>query len=99
MDEELKSWGVNYSQAVNYIQSYVCSDCDFDYLNFQRGGYYKHIVGFSPDPPFQPVNSNSVGLVIVECPNCFTKCWFHIDKIGLSLCKDKCLNWPKTPEK
>lgn len=73
-----KSWGVGI-EGVPCSKSWRCLNCGFD---FDRGGRLlgSAVVGFSKEKwsisgPFE-----RLGGIIMECPNCFEKIWFHVDK-------------------
>ena len=39
----------------------------------------KSIVGFDVDPPHgSRVNLGSIGALVIECPQCYEKFWFHV---------------------
>lgn len=73
--------------------------------------WHRHIVGFTTDcPPSQTLAlkmfgfgydvKERLGAVIIECPQCFSKFWFHLTEDGLEYCKKWCPQWPGyQPEK
>lgn len=84
-------WGVSWSQAFYYSADYVCQ-CGW---NFMGVGLHKvqHIVGFSRSCPISG-SKPSAGVVIVECPHCFEKFWFHAGISWLRVIM-KSKHWPK----
>lgn len=57
--------------------------------------YWQHVVGFSPEQPITSARKDvCIGILIVECPGCYKKYWFHAverdREIGMQLGK-----WPK----
>lgn len=59
----------NYNSSV-----YICPYCSADFIKESKnlGSLPINIIGFS--------ESNSGLMAIVECPNCFSKFYFHADK-------------------
>ena len=94
MSQELRSWGVTWSPDIKYSPNYRCPNCDESYMSDRRREEY--IIGFSVDQPFvssQMINT-VIGILIIECPGCFSKFWFHLIDLQLDRCVRLCPRWP-----
>lgn len=80
MAEEFKSWGVNiYNNGVRYSKGLNCPQCGWDWWDELPEESGKYIVGFSINPLFLSFSTDHmVGALIIECPRCFPKFWFHV---------------------
>jgi len=79
VNEEVKidAWGQKYDDSISYAPSHSCPTCG---IKFYGDNFAIYIVGFSP---IAPTPKRDLGMVIMECPKCFAKFWFHfypIDK-------------------
>lgn len=103
MAKKVMSWGVQSDQAVRSRNW----DCPNDCIRLQNistydPGFYKIVVGFDTDPPFSDHASIEYiqacpGAVIIECPKCFEKFYFHVMRSTVHGLMDYCPNWPNTP--
>ena len=88
---EFKSWGERYSPSLYHAMDLAC-ECGhwgFDFIM-----KIDQVVGFSLDGP--PSSSGlDIGIVIVECPLCFSKFWFHVREILADKMRHFCSKWPK----
>lgn len=86
----LKSWGVQYNPSMYHALDLSCV-CGWSAL---LNRYHDHVVGFTLD--VSPVCEIGAGIIVLECPRCFTKFWFHIRRSSfVETLRDLCSNWPK----
>lgn len=73
-----ESWGASI-EGVPCSKGWDCLNCGF---KFDRGHKLlgSAVVGFSRDKWSISGPYERLGGVIMECPNCFEKVWFHVDK-------------------
>ncbi|MBI4155800.1 MAG: hypothetical protein HY507_01035 [Candidatus Zambryskibacteria bacterium] len=96
---EIQSWGVSYNPAMTHAMDYECK-CGWSWIQaamaHSQGNRYEQIVGFDTNQPFQTARAAySIGIVIIECPRCFRKFWFHIELEKADTYRDLCIHWPK----
>ena len=93
---ELRSWGESYTQAVEHSASSHCPKCYWaphSQIKPIRGrgiinhGWFAHILGFSLETPGS-CREGRMGSFIIECPNCFTKYFFHASLDSIRFCKE-----------
>ena len=86
---EIKSWGVALNDSIPRAAGWDCQnkDCGWKCAVLYRY-WYDNIVGYEHD------SCTGEGKVIIECPCCFEKFWFHFDAKECHL-PQKCPNWPK----
>lgn len=95
MPIEIRSWGKQYHQGIRYAPDYGCPKCGWPHPMFP-GGFEKvlaHIVGYTD----ASTAKQQCGGIVVECPKCFTKFWFHL-KESLPLHEEiesHCEKWPR----
>lgn len=91
-----KSWGVSPLKAEISRTDYKCpgKDCGWSIMST---GSKKHAVGYSTDPPYpsRAGGKEPKGCLVLECPHCFTRFWFHIDLARINLWQTNCENWPE----
>ncbi len=85
-------WGTFYTPDIRYAGGWQCLDCNYD---FGYPNSVKVVIGFSTDSPKFTGNDKMVGIVIVECPKCFEKFWFHITEDLYECLQELAPNWPK----
>ena len=77
--EELRSWGVPLTEDVPKSKDFKCLDCRWEcwIMNALKNGW---VIGFDSDLSHGRVSTRNhvVGQVIIECPRCFLRFWFHI---------------------
>jgi hypothetical protein len=81
----IRSWGVVWNESIPRASAWYCLNCGWQCL---VGGFnwYKYVIGFDSGPYGHPK-------IIIECPECFEKFWFHCQDFVDSLMRD-CPNWP-----
>jgi hypothetical protein len=73
-----KSWGVHFTNDIDYAGNFRCQECDWPGSSACWHKTDKHIIGFSKD--FNPTDSmQKFGKLIIKCPRCHEKFWFHIN--------------------
>ncbi len=82
---ELNSWGVLWNESVPYASDWCCQHCGWECL-VGKFDWYKFIVGFDAGTWTPPK-------IVIECPECFEKFWFHCGGLIDSL-ERFCPNWP-----
>ena len=98
-DISLRSWGVVYNSNISYSRGYECLYCGWELYKSAKNGNKAlviNIIGFSTDSPFRTTKENVVGVVIIECPECFEKFCFHATADLVKLAKQHCERWPKS---
>jgi hypothetical protein len=89
------SWGVTWTYAIPHSIDHDCEGCGK--WSFSGGAQedINRIVGFeyAPEPGFM---SEKVGKLIVECPKCGSKFWWHIRIDTVTVLRDRglCPQWP-----
>ena len=86
-------WGESYKQYINYAAHLCCPKCQK--LEKVRGNkrWFEAVIGFSETKPRQ--SSEGIGILIFECPHCYTKFWTHLTPAGIWDCMCFCAQWPK----
>lgn len=83
--QKFKPWGIQVSHpGVVYSGPWNCPECYWD-LEGLSPKWEKFIVGFSTNVPPNPhrteenrIKDGYIGGIVVECPKCSQKFWFHI---------------------
>jgi hypothetical protein len=90
LEPEYKAWGIAYNPAFQRAPDYQCQNCGWEFVSpyIRREITFAAMVGFSPDMPTHPNKPKCVGILILECPDCFEKFWFHTTKEWLELLED-----------
>ena len=78
-----RSWGLSWNESFCRTIDWECRQCGWSYFSHNRVERAKYVVGFSTNQPFPSGQIGIVGILIVECPNCFSKFWFHIPEDNL----------------
>jgi hypothetical protein len=91
---KVKGWGVAPpSSAMSYCEDRLCPECG-EFIFGQPG---KIVVGFANDQPWQRRTDDfgniRDGVIVLECPKCYAKCWCHITEFVSSFIS-LCDNWP-----
>jgi len=95
----LHSWGVVYQESICYSRGYECLYCGWELYKAAKEGnvaIVKNIVGFSTNIPLRTTKENVIGIVILECPQCFEKFCFHATTDYVELARQYCERWPKS---
>jgi hypothetical protein len=82
----LRPWGVVWNESIPYAKNWRCQFCAWECV-LGKTDWYKYVVGFEFD-------QNNRERIILECPQCFEKFWFHCDAEGFGL-TEICQNWPQ----
>jgi hypothetical protein len=64
----LRSWGVVYQSGIRRSNDHECQNCEKSLFGSD------HLVGFD----YSPEGSEKIGKLIVECPDCGERFWWHI---------------------
>lgn len=83
---EISSWGKTLPQGAK--RSGELGGCPYcghnygdmivSYWGIPDTQLLKQVIGFSTNYPVS--KAHSVGVVVIECPKCFEKSWFHVEK-------------------
>lgn len=100
MENEYKTWGVKYqphNPDISHSLDFECLECGWKYslAGLKR---YDSIVGFHllDVPEFGFLRSTKkIGILIVECPECFSKFWVHAMEDSAKYAKEYSSKWPK----
>jgi len=97
----IKSWGEPYIAGMEHSSDANCSNpsCDWKLTKWSHidgsalpQGWCTYIIGFSIEVP-RSMRSSKVGGLIIECPKCFTKYFYHVRIDSIEMCKIKG-KWP-----
>ncbi|MDP3800504.1 MAG: hypothetical protein Q8Q90_03745 [bacterium] len=95
----LKAWGVPYNPAFERTPDQKCPECDWSFIvskTIEESRKKKEsVIGFSMELPFPSVQDSVVGIIILECPQCFTIFWLHITQGYAKALANICDKWPK----
>jgi len=92
---ELRSWGFDQIETIPHSDAWTCPypNCGKDGMG--DADWEEYLVGFRASDN-QPSDYNDrAGELILECPNCLRRYWFHTT---LSLAQDMSMlssKWPK----
>ncbi len=90
---ELKSWGVVWTEAIPYSARWECKNPECYWRPTLGMRLYDHMVGFAHEPIVKR-DQSIAGKMIVECPRCFEKFWFHVHDMNVEdMMVSK--NWPR----
>ena len=93
-----KAWGKN-PHHFKQSNDYNCPDCDtYIFSGAGSNPWPERLVGFHPDSITLTRRSKVVGVMVVECIECFTPCWFHVTQENVDIAKEFCPRWPKSQE-
>jgi len=94
IQKELHQWGQTYHQAIPHSPGLCCPECGGVRFGWGRNKeWYQSIVGFSFELPTSKMGA--AGIIILECPQCFSKFWVHILYESFRIVRDVSPNWPK----
>ena len=100
-DQEFKAWGQLYRPGIKRGDGSVCPECGWDMheSTAQLPSRLKAIIGFSLEQPATTraflSDVKRIGIIIIECPECFEKFWYHCTAEGYKIKKQLCSQWPK----
>ncbi len=90
-----QSWGVFYTSEIPQSKDWRCLECGWSFYDYEPTlDKYRFVVGFSTEMPCYSTQYGIVGILIVECPKCFSKFFFHVQGLLLDMVVDNCPNWP-----
>ena len=83
---ELTDWGQKLPQGAKRCGGLgTCPECGYEYGDMivdwhglPNSFLLQQVIGFSRHCPIS--KANSVGVVVIECPKCFQKSWFHVEE-------------------
>lgn len=90
--QTFRSWGECWSDAYPWAEDWRCPNCRWAYHSVYEKSC---VIGFKSELSRGAFGSKKIGTVTVECPNCFTKFWFHVDECSVIPIRMNCPNWPK----
>ncbi len=86
------SWGL-FEESANRSRDWGCPNCDWRDLGTVL---FRQVVGFRAHTPYEDsLGTVKMGLLIIECPRCFEKYFFHVDKNFAQRVAARCYQWPK----
>lgn len=98
-ENRIVPWGESYNPAMKMSRGLGCPTCGWSFATLgEQLEKFKSIVGFSDQMPFETRGlgvRKLIGIIIIECPECFEKYCFHTDAAFARTCMDYCDNWPK----
>ncbi len=78
------TFGFEYNASIPYSSSWGCPHCQhFSIVGEEFGRMTKCVVGISEENVPTELHSDEFGnnfIVIIECPKCFKKFWFHVNE-------------------
>lgn len=83
----MDAWGEQWHPGISRSKDWICDNCNWSWMRANSDTQDQCIVGWNPDPPM-PSNTRGAGMVIVECPKCFEKFWFHLEPICLECAEE-----------
>jgi len=94
LEERLESWGFNAIEAIPYSENWNCPHklCEHKWPN-DREKRWQHVAGFHYHP-FHKLGRDFAGEVIIECPSCGRKYWFHVDRLLVAMISKISASWP-----
>lgn len=91
------SWGVHISD-IPYSGNWCCKGCYYDFSPTNR--FLSCIVGFSTDVPgLRSLGVVKAGGIIMECPICHEKIWFHVNNALIEGLIDSGIKFPVIDKK
>ncbi len=94
---EFETWGTLYdpnNRDIPHSWDLECLKCSWRY----HIGDHEHVVGFHPLTAYELVDPGSdkkVGVLIIECPQCFSKFWLHVRRFTAETIRQRSDKWPK----
>lgn len=99
-----EEWGVKPTDdGVKYVGNFRCHRCYLRLTDKSEGiNWRKQVIGYSPYVP-NPIgvnpddyNHNHDGGIVVLCPHCSARSWWHIEKrYWPETLLEEVTNWPK----
>ena len=100
-EDRIMSWGQSWNPGIKPSRGLDCPFCGWGFVNESSSKKYNQIIGFSNQIPFKTRGLGIrilIGILIVECPECFDKYCFHTDASFIRSFRDFCDNWPKNTD-
>ncbi len=89
-----KTWGVRYNQDFPYSKDWRCRECGWSFFDEDTEKSGPCVVGFSTDYTVHSSQFGVAGVLIVECPKCFSKFFFHVTHLLLKSVVYAMPQWP-----
>ncbi len=73
--------------GVRYSAGWECYECGWDLTKFEIEEWKQFVVGFSkkvpetPRIPIPEIPRDHIGEIVIECPQCSKRFWFHVNLI------------------
>ena len=96
--KDFRSWGEGWNPGIKLSRGLDCPNCGWAFAMIHDLEKFNSIVGFFKGTPFETRGLGIkvlIGVLILECPECFEKYCFHTDANYANLCLDYCDKWPK----
>src|SRR3989344_9231379 len=99
--KKFKSWGQSYHPGIKRGDGATCPQCRWDMheSTHQLKSRIQQIIGFSLEMPAPTAawmsDTPRIGIIIIECPECFQKFWHHTTADGYKIRQKLCQQWPK----
>lgn len=96
--QKFKTWGESYHPGIKRGDGATCPECGWDMHEStdKLRSNLDAIIGFSIE---QPVSTRGlgerIGIIIIECKQCFQKFWHHCSANGYKVNQLVCPQWPK----
>lgn len=78
----MDAWGEQWHEDIRHAKDFSCRGCGWRWMRAPIEEQYTCVAGWNPRPP-SPSRVGNRGMVIIECPICFEKFWFHLDLVCL----------------
>ncbi|MFA5319474.1 MAG: hypothetical protein WC387_03885, partial [Candidatus Paceibacterota bacterium] len=91
-------WGVKWDPQLPYNGYKTCPRCDCHLLEKARSdglSWCHYLVGFSSVIPRSSTRKDIIGIMMLNCPLCWSTFWQHANKLNCALAKEDCPNWPR----
>lgn len=88
--ENFQDFGVSVNHlGVRYSAGWECYGCGWDLTKFEIEEWKQFVVGFSKKVPEKPLilipemPRDYIGGIVIECPQCSKRFWFHVNPISM----------------
>ncbi len=98
MARTLKTWGIPYQSGnpdMPHSMDYKCLECGWNYASVN---HYDDVVGCAVlnKPEYGMLEgTKKVAIMIIECPECFSKFWIHMMQNTTEFIMENSTNWPE----
>ena len=98
MAKILKTWGIPYqfgNPDMPHSMDYQCLECGWNY--YATVDHYDNVVGchMLSVPEYGVLEGIKRVIMIIECPNCFSKFWIHMMQNTAKFIMENSTNWPE----